>query len=178
MKKQNVLFETERTYIRPFERLDFQHFLKVHQNPKIMKNFFSGVKSLQTAKNKFDFILGHQKKYGYSYWAVCKKDTDEYIGQTGAVSNPDGSVNLCFIFPEKFWGKGYGTETTKATLRYIFEVLGLEKVIAMHTIQNISSQKVLKKSGMKFLGKRPVERFNVVFYELTKEQYFADKNNS
>jgi len=174
MKKQNILFETERTYIRPFERPDFEHFLKIHQNPEIMKNFFSDVKSTLQAKKKFDFILEHQKKYGFSYWAVCSKETDEYMGQTGVVTNPDGSVNLCFIFPEKFWGKGYGTETTKATLKYVFEVLGLKRVVAMHTVRNVASKGVLIKSGMKFVKERFVDRFDVAFYELTKEQYFAD----
>jgi ribosomal-protein-alanine N-acetyltransferase len=178
MTKQNALFETERIYIRPFERPDFKYFLKIHQTPKIMKNFFSDVKTTLQAKKKFDFILDHQKKYGFSYWAVCKKDTDEYMGQTGVVTNPDGSVNLCFIFPEKFWGRGYGTETTKATLKYVFEVLDLEKVRAMHTIRNVASGNVLKKSGMKFLGEKFVDRFDVAFYELTKEQYFADKENA
>jgi len=147
----------------------------MHQNEKIMKNFFSGVKSLIEAKKKFDFILAHQKEYGFSYWAVCDKKTDEYIGQTGVVTNPDGSVNLCFIFAEKFWGRGYGTETTKSTIKYCFETLGLEKIHAMTTIQNTASRRVLEKSGLRFIEEQPVERFTIAFYEITKEQYFADK---
>jgi len=176
MNKQNILYETERTYVRPFVRTDFAEFVKLHQNPNIMKHFFSGVKSLLEAKKKFDFILDHYEKYGFSYFPVFKKEDDEYIGQTGVVNNPDGSVNLCFLFKEKFWGQGYATETTKATLKYCFEILELEKIKAMSTVENVNSRKVLEKCGLKFVEQRQVsEKFNIAFYELTKEQYFADK---
>jgi [ribosomal protein S5]-alanine N-acetyltransferase len=175
MSKQKILYETKRTYIRPFERLDFTEFLKMHQNPKIMANFFSGVKSLLQAKQKFDFILEHHKLHGFSYSPVFRKENNEYIGQTGIVLNPDNSVNLCFLFKEEFWGRGYATETTRGTIKYCFETLNLPKIKAMTTIQNKASRKVLDNCGFKFIEEKPVEKFIIAFYELTKQEYFANQ---
>lgn len=42
-----------------------------------------------------------------------------------------------------YWGKGYGTETTKGMLEYYFNVLKTEKVIADVNIENVASIKIL-----------------------------------
>ena len=47
------------------------------------------------------------------------------------------------------WGKGYATELTKAGLHFAFDQLDLDVIYGVTEIPNISSQKVLLKSGFK-----------------------------
>ena len=47
-----------------------------------------------------------------------------------------------------YWGKGLATEAARATLRYGFETLALDEVIALVLPGNAASIRVLEKLGM------------------------------
>lgn len=70
-----------------------------------------------------------------------------------------------------YWGKGYGTETTKGMLDYYFNVLNVDKVTAAITIENIGSVKILDKF-MKPLREFFNERDNCI-----DRRYEIEKNN-
>jgi len=53
---------------------------------------------------------------------------------------------------KKSWGNGYATEITKALLIHAFENVKLKEVHAVTHPDNIASQNVLKKAGLKFIG--------------------------
>ncbi|CAN5540318.1 hypothetical protein BH11BAC1_BH11BAC1_23720 [soil metagenome] len=59
--------------------------------------------------------------------------------------------DLGYRLMRKHWGKGYATESAKASLQYAFEQMKLEEVIGMVNVDNINSKKVLLKSGMKYV---------------------------
>lgn len=52
-----------------------------------------------------------------------------------------------------YWGRGIMTDAVKAFVRYAFEELGLLKVVAHCFELNISSARVLEKSGFKLEGR-------------------------
>lgn len=48
----------------------------------------------------------------------------------------------------RFWGRGLGTETVKAMIRFGFEALKLHKIEAGVATENSRSIRVLEKAGM------------------------------
>lgn len=72
------------------------------------------------------------------------------IGTAGMFDSQDrfkiGEIYYKLI-PE-FWGKGYGTEVSRALIKFGFEVLKLHRVEAGVAIGNKASIRVLEKSGM------------------------------
>jgi ribosomal-protein-alanine N-acetyltransferase len=46
------------------------------------------------------------------------------------------------------WGRGFATEAASASLRYGFEVGGLEEIVAFTTTLNVRSQAVMTRVGM------------------------------
>lgn len=174
-RKYDTFFTTDRLIIRSFVRTDFSDFLKIHQNPAIMKYFISGPKTLLQAKKKFEFILKHQKEYGFSYWAVLKKENNEFVGQSGIVTNQDGTVNLLFAFLEKHWGKGYGTEVGRAIIDHCFRVLKIPVIRAMVMPENVKSHGLIKKLGLDYKGDRTLAGGTIAsIYEMTKDEYFQE----
>ena len=59
-------------------------------------------------------------------------------------------IQLVYRFLLNHWGNGYATEIAKLTLELGHNILQLEKIITYTHIDNIASQKVLKKIGMRF----------------------------
>ena len=59
---------------------------------------------------------------------------------------------LCYELTQKMWGRGITTEAARACLRYAFERVDLERMIAGADAPNITSLRVIEKLGMKHLG--------------------------
>lgn len=47
-----------------------------------------------------------------------------------------------------FWGKGYATEGALSCLKYGFETLDLEEIVAFTAVQNMRSRAVMERIGM------------------------------
>ncbi|NWF67932.1 MAG: GNAT family N-acetyltransferase [Chloroflexi bacterium] len=76
-----------------------------------------------------------------------------------------------------FWGQGYVTEAARGIVRYAFDELGLGKIAAYCLVQNVASQRVLEKLGMRYVSREeyPVPhspRVDVLLYwELQREDW-------
>jgi len=74
-------------------------------------------------------------------------------------------VEVAYTLAEDFWGQGLATEVAQAILQYGFETLNLSRLICLIDPQNIASQRVAEKMGMKW--ERTVEGWegdNIPFY--------------
>ncbi|MGO1372557.1 MAG: GNAT family N-acetyltransferase [Senegalia sp. (in: firmicutes)] len=65
-------------------------------------------------------------------------------------TNAEGWLGYCFN--KNYWGKGYGTETERALVKYGFNKLNLHRIYATCDPENIGSLNILKKIGMKKEG--------------------------
>ena len=93
------------------------------------------------------------KKMGFSKWAVIDKETNKLIGMSGIVKMEiDGQeqVELGYHLAKIYWGKGLGTEIARAVRDYAFNVLKLTELTAVIDKENIASQHVAEKIGMKY----------------------------
>ncbi len=86
--------------------------------------------------------------------AIVLKTEDKLIGGCGInVSNPDNREGwIGYGLNRNFWGKGYGTESAKALLKFGFEELNLHRIFATCKTENTASAHVLEKIGMKREG--------------------------
>jgi RimJ/RimL family protein N-acetyltransferase len=59
-------------------------------------------------------------------------------------------VDLGFAFLPRFWHNGYAYEAAIATLSYGKNVLGLPRIVAIVSQDNLASSKLLEKLGFRF----------------------------
>jgi len=75
------------------------------------------------------------------------------------------------------WGRGYATEAARTLLRYGFDTLGLEKIVAIVKPDNAASIKVVEKIGLKYkrdiTGLPEKNKFfeGVKYFDLTRNEY-------
>ncbi|HOO75110.1 MAG: GNAT family N-acetyltransferase [Thermotogae bacterium] len=82
-------------------------------------------------------------------WMLFDKDKRKVIGII-CLGNFDDVSCICeigFYLNRKFWNMGYGTEAIKKITEYAFEKIGINRIEAFITEGNISSERVLEKSG-------------------------------
>jgi RimJ/RimL family protein N-acetyltransferase len=115
-----------------------------------MRYIPGGAFSFEQAKEGLLAEIAHQERYGFSKWAVYIKDTGEFIGRAGFAVTESGEVEVGYGFLPAHWGKQYASETLKVLLEWAGRNIQAPEIIAFTSIENLASQRVLEKCGMKF----------------------------
>lgn len=126
------------------------------------------------------FFLNNYKKGRIGHFVIVFKDTNKVIGNIGfnniSSNSREGEIGIC-INPD-YWGKNISNELALAIIKYGFEDLNLEKIIAITFEENKFSQKPLNDIGFIYTEtfKRKSQKFtkgyiNCYKYELTKDGY-------
>ena len=81
-----------------------------------------------------------------------------------------------YVLSKNYWGQGIMTEAVTAVIRYLFEAVGLDFIIAGHFVRNDRSRRVIEKSGFRYVKTAPYEtRYDTVEtsmeYILTKDEW-------
>lgn len=85
-------------------------------------------------------------------WATIHKADHKLIGRCGLIPQlVDGQkeVEIGYLLAKEYWGRGLATEAAVAIRTYGFE-LGFNRLISLIVPENIASQKVALKNGMKY----------------------------
>ena len=122
-----------------------------------MWEFEKGCISLAEAQNAIEYMQNNHKqnRTGYIYhlcFAVYEKDKDRIIGWCGldGKPGPDNAdrMEIFYLIDKEYRSRGYATQCALLLLEYAFEVAKIKKVFGGCDRDNISSFKVLTKSGM------------------------------
>ena len=149
------LLETPRLTLRPFGSGDAPLVHRVYSNPDVMRYVATGpMADLSVTERLLQDYEAHQKRLGYSFWAVIERSSGELIGDSGLYRTPAGEVELGYTLGIPWWGRGYATEAASAWLSCAFGPLGISEVVALAEPANAASMRVLEKLGMRRTGER------------------------
>ncbi len=170
-----TVLETERLILREFTLNDAQNIIDLNSNPNVVRYTGDGpVESLEKAQDIIQNIIFPQYPNKLGRWSAHLKSTNEFIGWCGLKYIAElNEIDLGYRFFEDHWGKGYATETAKASLNYGFNTLGLEEIVGRAAIANVNSIKVLEKVGMLFEKEAEEHGDRIYKYRLTNSQYKA-----
>lgn len=145
-----MIIETERLYLREMTEADYPDLCEMIRDEETMYAY-NGAMSDRESREWLERQLARYKRYGFGFWAVCLKETDEMVGQCGLTMQPwqDTEVlEIGYLLKKKYWHRGYATEAAVACKKYAFEVLGAEEVCSIIRDTNTASQRVALRNGM------------------------------
>jgi RimJ/RimL family protein N-acetyltransferase len=147
--------ETPRLTLRPFAPGDAPRVHRVYSDAEVMRYVATGpMADLSVTERLLADYDAHQKRLGYSFWAVIERESGELIGDSGLYRTPSGEVELGYTLGAAWWGRGYATEAASAWLSCAFGSLGILEVVALAEPANVASMHVLEKLGMRRAGER------------------------
>ena len=149
--------ETERLILRTFREEDAADLYEYLKEP--MVHCFASMKlaSLEEAKRA---ALERAKDKEY-YFAIVLKENGKVIGEIDAMSEssaPDkknaalDTFSPCWMLHPDYHGKGYAFEAAKAFFDYLFNQKGARRIYAYTEDDNLASQKLCQKLGMRQEG--------------------------
>jgi len=151
------LIETDRYILREILETDISGMYDLESDPEVHKYLGNKpVKSIDQTLKVINYIRDQYETYGIGRWAVIEKSSGEFVGWSGlkyetVVRDDMNYYDIGYRLRQKFWGQGIATETAKAALKYGFETMKLDEVYGGAHVENIGSNKVLKKMGMNFI---------------------------
>jgi RimJ/RimL family protein N-acetyltransferase len=90
-------------------------------------------------------------RLGFGLYLVELKEPAFPIGMCGLIKRETlEDVDIGFAFLPPYWGKGYAYEAAAAVMAYGEKVLGLNRIVAITSLDNDRSAKLLEKLGLRF----------------------------
>ena len=149
-----MILETERLALHELTAEDAPFILELLASRGFKENIGDrGVRDLEGARGYIERIRAGYAANGFGLWRADVRTTGEAAGLCGLVKREGlDHPDVGYAFLERFWGRGYASESAAAALAFGRERLGLQTVVAIVQPTNGGSIAVLQKIGMKAAG--------------------------
>ena len=156
---QEFTLDALHTYYRSFEAdadvyMDLIHFVPYQYQPKKVDAYYA---SKQEDIHRKNFMI------------MCQ---DSPIGEL-SLKHIDYEKKECELSihmqSNRVKNKGYGTLAEKQAIKYAFEILKMDRVLANCVLKNTRSQHILEKIGFEFVRHEGIFKY----YLITKEIYYT-----
>jgi ribosomal-protein-alanine N-acetyltransferase len=168
--------ETDRLLLRMFKLDDLDNLSQIYADAEVMK-YLSG-RPLTRAETEgwLKYFLDGWESYGFGWWAVTLKDSNELIGHCGLqFINVTPEVEVTYGLATAYWRMGLASEAARASLRYGFEELALDRIYALADPGNDGSHRVMERVGMTYdkseYYKDNLYEGDLVYYLISREKY-------
>lgn len=145
---------TERITLRHLSpETDAEFILRLLNEPSFLQ--YIGDKKVRTLDDARAYIgNGPMKSYeenGFGLFRVGLKENGSAIGICGLIKRDTlPAPDIGFAFLPEYWNKGYAFESATAVMNHGRDVLGLDRVLAITSLENDASAKLLGKIGLRF----------------------------
>ena len=177
--------QTERLTLVPLADEHLECEVELDSDPEVMR-YLSGRASTreEVEASHARRLAAAQKVDGLGFWIGLVDD--EFVGwwtlqPAHGPDQPDdpGVADLGYRLLPRHWRKGLATAGARELVRYGFDDVGLDRIIAQTLSVNAGSRAVMKRSGLTYVRTfstsmtAPVEGVEEgeVEYELTREQW-------
>ncbi|WP_141618967.1 GNAT family N-acetyltransferase [Myxococcus sp. AB036A] len=146
------VIETQRLILRPPRTEDLDGFAALSADPESAR-FIGGVQPRTMAWRNLCVLAGSWSLQGFAMFSVLEKSTGAWVGRAGPWQ-PEGwpGTEIGWGLLREYWGRGYATEATAATMDWAFDNLGWTDVIHCIAPENTPSQQVALRLGSRVLG--------------------------
>ena len=119
LSQMTIIFETERLIVREMTRDDYDNFFLLHGNAEVMR-YIRPVHTREESDARLnDWFAQPYTQPFLGRGAVHEKVTNTFIGSfiMAPIPTEPEKIQLGYSFLPEYWGRGYGTEVTKAARR-------------------------------------------------------------
>lgn len=144
------VLRSARLELRPLTAGDLELVQTINGDERVMASL-GGLRTLAQSRAWLERQLAHYRDHGYARYLVSR-DT-QFVGLVG-LSRTDferglvPGVEIAWCLSFEHWGKGYATEAARVAIDEGFTRFGLEQVIAVTSVNNRRSRRVMERLGM------------------------------
>lgn len=173
-----IFAETERIILREIVLEDAAAMFEMDADPEVHRYLGNTpIVSIDEAVANILFIRKQYEELGIGRWAIVDRESGEFVGwgglkfRTDEVNGYTSYHDVGYRLLRKHWGKGYATESAKASVAYGFNEMDLNAIYAMANIENVGSINALQKTGLTITGHITHEGIPCHWFEIKKADW-------
>ena len=181
--KGTVTLETERLILRRFTLGDAEDaFRNWEASEKVTRYLtWEPYTNIDDVRGYIQYVIDGYANPDRYEWVIEYKELGQVIGSIGVISVREdiAACEVGYCLGDAFWGKGIMPEALSEVIRFLFEEVGMNRILATHDARNPNSGRVMEKCGMQHEGTmRQASRNNQgicdsVMRAILKEEYFS-----
>ena len=165
--------KSNRLYLRKFTNKDLYNLFNLNSDPEVMKHIGrKPVTDIKKCEIIIKQILDYYKKHsGFGAWTAYKNNNDKFVGFF-VLQHLDNTeeIEVGFRLMKKYWNRGFATEMTNQLIKYGVSEKSLDKIVGITNLNNIASQRVLEKSGLKYIKNARFYNTDVRYYAIYRNE--------
>lgn len=170
------MLETERLLLRRFIETDVDAVFAMRSDADLMRFIRAPQTRRAEAENWIKLISSRWADERIGFCAVLEKATGRFAGWCGLWRlNETDEIEVGYALVEEFRGLGYAAEAAEAFLKYGFDELNLQEIVAVARPENRASRRVMERLGMRYDYTGRFYDHDLVHYSITKKEFFEAK---
>lgn len=153
-----AILETRRLRLRTWSEDDLAELARIHADREVMRYIGPEGRPLTRDESRewLARARAHWDEHAFGLFATELAGSGRLIGWSGPVTlhwlrELMPAVEIGWLLDRPHWGRGLATEAGAAGLDFAFGELGLERIVAVHRVENVASERVMQKLGMRRL---------------------------
>lgn len=122
--KEKFIIETERLILRRYEKCDLQDLYEYLSNAEVVKYEPYKPMTMEEVESNLEWRISTDEMI-----AVELKSDNKMIGNVYLGKWDFESLEIGYVFNEKYWGKGYANESLQALVNWSFSN-GIHRIFA------------------------------------------------
>jgi [ribosomal protein S5]-alanine N-acetyltransferase len=112
-----------------------------------------GPRDVTRVRDDVDRWNRHWDEHGFGLWTLRLRDDATPVGWTMLhTTTPGPGVEVGWTVAADHWRQGYATEAATAAVDIGFGAVGLDRVVAFTSVDNVASRGVMEKLGFRYDG--------------------------
>jgi RimJ/RimL family protein N-acetyltransferase len=147
-----IVLTTDRLLLRPWRDADREPFGAMSTDPEVMEFF-----PIPLTREESDAFVDRTEQgfaeRGWGWFAIEERASGAFVGVSGLApvrfeAHFTPAIEIGWRLARSAWGKGFATEAARASVRFAFDELGLDEVVAFADAENARSLAVMRRLGM------------------------------
>ena len=169
---------TARLRLRGWRERDVERMAAIYADPEVVR--FLRPMGPEETRQQLRRFVDHWDLRGFGLWAVEERESGRLIGRIGLMYHDDWTASphdseVGWTLDRSTWGQGLATEGGAAVLQFGFETRGMERIISIAHRENVASQRVMEKLGLKREGETDWRENPVVWYVISRSEWSGRK---
>jgi len=171
--------ETDRLLLRRFKPDDLDDLSRIYADADVMRYLSGHSLTREQTAGWLNYFLAGWENYGFGWWALVLKKSDELIGHCGLqFIHVTPEVEVTYGLDKAYWRRGLASEAARACLRYGFAELKLDRIYGLADPGNIQSHRVMERVGMRYekteYYKDDLYEGDLIYYAIERDAYQHD----
>jgi RimJ/RimL family protein N-acetyltransferase len=155
---EDLALVTPRLALRTFRREDLDDLHAMDGDERVMRHIGPGLPGRtreQTAEALSRMMTYAAAHPGYGLLHARRRSDGYFVGGCGLYPLLDsvaGDIEIAYRLRQDCWDHGFATEMATSVLEYGFTALKLARIVGVTHPENLPSQRVLRKIGMRAEG--------------------------